>query len=153
MRQFVGLSLALLLVASVTAGASAAQPPAGYYADQKVVYHNDGGFPDNPTYFKRLLNNLRNHIAAVGKNHVEIRVVDHSDGIIMFQAANTDEKLAKAIDARKADGVRFLICQNTLDERKIDWHTLYGVTEQDIVPSGVAELARLQMMGFVYIHP
>ena len=120
---------------------------------RKVVYHNDGGGPDNPAYFRKLLNNLRNHVAALGKEHVEIRVVDHGDGVVMFQDATTDQKLAQAIDARKADGVRFLICQNTLDERKIDWHTLYGVTEQDIVPSGVAELVRLQMMGFTYVHP
>ena len=153
MRLFVGLGFALLLTAMCATGAAAGKAPAGYYTDQKVVYHNDGGFPDNQTYFRRLLNNLRNHVAALGKDHVEIRVVDHGDGIILFQSAMTDEKLAKAIDARKADGVRFLICQNTLDERKIDWHTLYGVTEQDIVPSGVAELVRLQMMGYVYIHP
>ena len=151
MKRRVGLSFALLLtVISATAVWGA---PAGYYTDQKVVYHNDGGGPDNVTYFRRLLNNLRNHVAALGKEHVEIRVVDHGDGVIMFQSAMTDEKLAQAIDARKADGVRFLICQNTLDERKIDWHTLYGVTEQDMVPSGVAELVRLQMMGFIYVHP
>jgi hypothetical protein len=39
-----------------------------------------------------------------------------------------------------------------LRERKIDWHDLYGVQAEDIVPSGVAELARLQGIGFVYIH-
>lgn len=89
----------------------------------------------------------------MGKDHVEIRVVDHGDGIVMLQMAKTDEKLAQLIDARKADGVRFLLCQNTLSERNIDWHTLYGVSEQDIVPSGTAELARLQLMGFAYIHP
>jgi uncharacterized protein len=151
MKRLVGLSFALLLTAISATGAWAAPP--GYYADQKVVYHNDGGFPDNPTYFRRVLNNLRNHVAAVGKGHIEIRVVNHGDGVIMFQEAMTDEKLAQAIDARKADGVRFLICQNTLDERKIDWHGLYGVTEEDIVPSGVAEVVRLQMMGFTYVHP
>jgi hypothetical protein len=32
-------------------------------------------------------------------------------------------------------------------------HTLYGVKQEDLVPSGVAELARLQLMGFQYIHP
>jgi intracellular sulfur oxidation DsrE/DsrF family protein len=149
MRRAFLLSLGLLLASVV---ASRAAPP-GYYTDQKVVYHNDGGWPDNATYFRRILNNLRNHVAAVGKDHVEIRVVNHGDGIILFQLAQTDEKLAHAIDARKADGVKFLICQNTLDERKIDWHTLYGVQEADIVPSGVAELARLQGMGFVYVHP
>jgi intracellular sulfur oxidation DsrE/DsrF family protein len=151
MRRFVGLSFALLLTAMFATGVWAA--PAGYYTDQKVVYHNDGGGPDNATYFRRLLNNLRNHVAALGKDHVEIRVVDHGDGVVMLQMAKTDEKLAQAIDARKAEGVRFLICQNTLDERNIDWHTLYGVSQQDIVPSGVAELVRLQIMGFVYIHP
>jgi uncharacterized protein len=151
MRRFVGLSFALLLTAMFATGVWAA--PAGYYTDQKVVYHNDGGGPDNATYFRRLLNNLRNHVAALGKDHVEIHVVDHGDGVVMLQMAKTDEKLAQAIDARKAEGVRFLICQNTLDERNIDWHTLYGVSQQDIVPSGVAELARLQIMGFVYIHP
>jgi hypothetical protein len=30
---------------------------------------------------------------------------------------------------------------------------LYGVADADIVPSGVAEIARLQGQGFVYIHP
>ena len=44
-------------------------------------------------------------------------------------------------------------CRSTLDERNIDWHTLYGVKQEDLVPSGVAELARLQLMGFQYIHP
>ena len=149
MKHLSWLWLGLLLCGSLAATAA----PPGYYADQKVVYHNDGGAPDNGTYFKKMLNNLRNHVAAVGKEHVEIRVVDHSDGIILFQLANTDEALAKAIDARKADGVKFLICHNTLEERHIDWHTLYGVQEADIVPSGVAELARLEGMGFSYIHP
>jgi intracellular sulfur oxidation DsrE/DsrF family protein len=151
MRRLFALGFGLLLTASLATGVCAAPP--GYYTDQKVVYHNDGGGPDNATYFRRMLNNLRNHVAAVGKDHVEIRVVDHSDGIILLQTAATDEKLAQLIDARKAEGVRFLVCQNTLDERKIDWHTLYGVKEEDIVPSGVAELARLEQMGFAYIHP
>jgi intracellular sulfur oxidation DsrE/DsrF family protein len=60
--------------------------------------------------------------------------------------------LADRLDALRADGVRFLVCANTLRERQIDWHSLYGVKEEDMVPSGVAELARLQAVGFVYIH-
>ena len=61
--------------------------------------------------------------------------------------------LAQRIDDLKAEGVRFLICRNTLTQRKIDWHELHGVTEADIVPSGVAEIVRLQGMGFSYVHP
>lgn len=134
-------------------GMAQMQAPPGYYKDQKVVYHNDGGAPDNAAYFRKLLTNIRNHVSAVGKDHVEIRVVDHGDGVILFQLANQDADFAKRIDALKAMGVKFLICGNTLSERHIDWHTLYGVKESDLVPSGVAELARLQGMGFAYIHP
>ena len=54
--------------------------PTGQYQDQKVVYHNDGGAPDNAAYFKRMLNSIKNHIEAVGKDLIEIRVVDHSAG-------------------------------------------------------------------------
>jgi hypothetical protein len=126
--------------------------PVGYFKPQKVVYHNDGGGPDNAAYFKRMLNSMKNHVEALGKVKLEIKVVDHGAGVEMFQIANTDKDIAERIDALKAAGVRFLICNNTLKERKIDWHTLYGVKEDDVVPSGVAELARLQAMGFLYIH-
>jgi intracellular sulfur oxidation DsrE/DsrF family protein len=143
-------AIALLVTGWSITDARAA--PAGYYQDQKVVYHNDGGAADNAAYFKRILNSIKNHIEAVGKDHIEIRVVDHGAGVDLFQMAQTDKLLADQIDHLRAQGVRFLICANTLKERQINWHTLYGVKEDDIVPSGVAELARLQGMGFVYIH-
>lgn len=142
-------ALACLTMLGVATAGEKAEP--GYYADQKVVYHNDGGY-DGPAYFKRLLGSIRNHVDAVGKGHVEIRVVDHGDGVSLFKLAQTDKALAERIDALKSEGVRFLICANTLREREIDWRALYGVTEGDIVPSGVAELARLQQMGYLYVH-
>ncbi|WP_026597985.1 MULTISPECIES: DsrE family protein [Methylocystaceae] len=145
------LTIVLTVLAAGLGGRSMAEP-ADYYKDQKVVYHNDGGGPDNVAYFKRMLNSIKNHIEAVGKDHVEIRVVDHASGVEMFQIARADKEIAARLDALKAQGVRFLVCANTLRERNIDPSTLYGVTERDIVPSGVAELARLQGMGFVYIH-
>ncbi|CAN2533857.1 hypothetical+protein [Methylocapsa aurea] len=145
------LMIALMVFASGL-GWRAMAEPADYYKDQKVVYHNDGGGPDNAAYFKRMLNSIKNHIEAVGERHVEIRVVDHAGGVELFQLANADKELAARLDALKAQGVRFLVCANTLRERNIDRRTLYGVAESDIVPSGVAELARLQALGFVYIH-
>ena len=143
-----------VVLATLGVGAAHAGPeaPAGYYADQKVVYHNDGG-PDGAAYFKRLLGNLRNHVETVGKTHVEIHVVSHGDGVALFQSAASDKEVAARIDALKGMGVRFFVCAYTLRERKIDRGTLYGVTEDDVVPSGAAELARLQGMGFAYIHP
>jgi len=99
-----------------------------------------------------MLNSIKNHIDAAGKAHVEIRVVDHAAGVDLVEIAKTDKDLAQRLDALRNEGVRFLICANTLRERKIDGQDLYGVKAEDIVPSGVAELARLQGMGFVYIH-
>lgn len=150
-RFLVACTLALSL--SSTAATALETAPTGYYADQKVVYQNDGGGPDDAAYFRHLLAYLHNHVQAVGRDHVEIRVVDHGPGVDLFALAKGDRGLAERIDGLKAQGVRFLICANTLRERKLDWHDLYGVREEDIVPSGVAEIARLQGMGFVYIHP
>jgi intracellular sulfur oxidation DsrE/DsrF family protein len=71
----------------------------------------------------------------------------------VFQQAKTDPELAKAIDAVREKKVRLLLCRNTMRAMNLTVDDVYGVTEADIVPSGVAELARLQGMGFVYIHP
>lgn len=140
------VTLALLLaVATVTAA------PAADYADQKVVYHNDGS--TEPDYFRHLLGNIRNHITALGSEHVQIVVVDNGGGLDLLQQANDDAELSKRVDALRADGVRFLVCANTLKSRGLDIADLYGATEADVVPSGVAELARLQQQGFAYIHP
>lgn len=117
-----------------------------------MIYRNGGA--DEAAYFKRLLGNLRNHVDAGGKDHVEIRVASLGDGLALFQAAALEDKeLAGRIDALKAAGLRFLVCADTLRERKIGRSALYGVGEDDVVPSGVAELARRQGMGFAYIHP
>jgi uncharacterized protein len=125
----------------------------GYYADQKVAYHNSGAGPDSTPYFHRLLRNISNHLDAVGDAHVQIKVVSLGEGVVLFQQATTDHSLASEIDTLRARGVQFLICNNTLKGMQLDWHNLYGVKEQDIVPAGVAELARLQGMGYAYIHP
>ena len=105
------LMLAVLL-ATLDPGPAFAGPkaPAGCYADQKVAYHNAGARPEEAAYFKRALGNLRNHVDAVGKERVEIRVVSNGDGVALFQAVVDDEDLASRIDALKAAGVRFLVC-------------------------------------------
>lgn len=122
------------------------------YVFQRVVYQNSGGYPDDKSYAQRLLRNIGAHVAATdGK--VEIRVVSFAAGAKLFLLAKEDPDLAKGLDGLRAKGVTFLICRNTLNGLKLQPADLYGVTGADIVPSGVAELARLQGLGFVYIHP
>ena len=126
--------------------------PAGYYVFQKVVYQNDGGAPDAAGYFQRLRGNLQNHLEAVG-GKAEIRVVSFGPGVRLFDMARRDPQLAGGLDRLRKAGVRFFVCRNTLLGMGLTPADLYGVEDRDIVPSGVAEIARLQGQGYVYEHP
>lgn len=126
--------------------------PPGYYAAQKVVYQNDGGTPDDRACFGQLLRNIAAHLEATN-GKVEIRVVSVARGVTLFQIAKTDPGLAAQLDTLRAQGVRFLVCRNTLRGLKARPEDLYKVAPEDVVPSGVAELARLEGLGFVYLHP
>lgn len=148
------LSLALALAVPLAAGLAASGPAlASPYGEQKVVYHNSGAGPNDPTYFKRMLANINNHINAVGEDKATIVVVAHGDGLDMLQQAKADPALAERIDALKAKGVRFLVCANTLHSRKISLADLYDTGDDDVVASGVAEIAHLEQEGYVYLHP
>lgn len=157
MIRTIALSLAFSFIAVCAMAAPAADPmtapPApGYYVFQKVVYQNDGGGLDDHAYFERLLRNISAHIEATD-GRVEIRVVSFAAGVKLFQMAKTDALLAGSLDRLRSKGVRFFICRNTMKGMGLRPEDLYGVQGVDIVPSGVAELARLQGLGYVYIHP
>ncbi|WP_245823153.1 DsrE family protein [Antarctobacter heliothermus] len=54
----------------------------------------------------------------------------------------------------KSQNVKFHVCNNTLTGRNINYSDdLYDVWDDDIVPSGVAELSKLQQDGYTYIKP
>jgi intracellular sulfur oxidation DsrE/DsrF family protein len=154
-HHLLGICALIALAANLVfaPGAAAADPSAPYYQPQKVVYHNNGRGADSAKYFHALLKNLSNHLKAVGAERLDIKVVNHGDGVSLLEIAAKEPELAKSIDALRASGVQFLICQNTLNERSIDWRKLYGVKQSDIVPSGIAHLIHLQQQGYIYVHP
>lgn len=155
MRNGIFLGLALTLMPILTAQAADPMkdpPPPGYYAVQKVVYQNDSGVPDDHAYFSRLLGHIANHLDAT-EGKAQITVVSFAAGVKLFDMAKTDPKLAASIDTLRTRGVRFLICRNTMKGMGVTPADLYGVKPEDVVPSGVAEIARLQGLGFVYLHP
>ena len=135
----------------------------GGYAPQKVVYHINY---DNPKMQAGALRNIQNHINAVGAENLEMRVVLHGNGLSLllepdslaklnkFKYANANEQMTAKVDGLKSQGVKFNVCANTIKGRKVDLESdLYDVGKSDIVPSGVAELAKLQAQGFTYIKP
>ncbi len=134
---------AKLLLAAALMSASLA------WADIKVVYHLSEGVPQA----SRAINNIRNHLAA--DPTAKIVVVTHGLGIdfLLDGATNQMEQpFAGAIGDLASKGVEFRVCNNTLVSRKIAANKL--VMEAKVVPSGVAEVAKLQAKeGFVYLRP
>ncbi len=123
-------------------------------AMQKTVYHiNFKGGKDGSGY-KPALNNMRNQLDAVGAQNADIRVVLHGDGVELLKIARDSQALQGLIAGLKSEGVRFLVCNNTLTGRDINAETdLFDVWPEDIVPAGVVEIVRLQQEGFAYLRP
>lgn len=118
-------------------------------AQIKVVYHLSEGVPQA----SRAIGNIRNHLAA--DPSAKIVVVSHGLGIdfLLDGATNQqDQPFAGSVSDLANKGVEFRVCNNTLVSRKIASDKL--VMEAKVVPSGVAEVARLQAKeGFVYLRP
>ena len=131
-----GLSLALCFTAAA-------------HAQTKVVYHLNEGLAQAA----RAMGNIRNHLAA--DPNAKITVVTHGPGIdFLLDGATTPsgQPFAGTIGDLASKGVKFDVCNNTLETRKIPKEKV--VMEASVVPSGVAEVANLQAKsGFVYIRP
>jgi intracellular sulfur oxidation DsrE/DsrF family protein len=60
----------------------------------------------------------------------------------LLQSAKSNDKLQSNIANLKSQNVAFSVCANTLKGKKLNpGKDLYDVFEEDIVPSGVAELS------------
>jgi len=115
----------------------------------KVVYHNN----EHADHAAQMLRNIRNHLNADPK--AKIVVVSHAAGVD-FLMKGAKDKNGNPFDATVQDlvskGVEFRTCEYTLKSRNIDPKNL--IDEAKLVPSGVAEVARLQAQeGYVYLKP
>ena len=114
-------------------------------AAPKVVYHIN-----NSDTAGAALRTLGNHLEA--SPGVKVVVVAHNDGVDFLLDGARDEKgqpFAAAVRRFRERGVEFRVCQNTLIRRKIGTRAL--IPEAVLVPSGIAEIGRLQSEeGYVY---
>jgi len=117
--------------------------------DVKAVYHVNTGVETAAA----ILNNVRNHLNADPK--AQIAVVTHGPGIdFLLEGAKDSQgrEFSGAVGELAGRGVQFRVCNNTLTTRKIEPSRV--LMEGKIVPSGVAEVARLQSReGYVYLKP
>ena len=117
--------------------------------DIKVVYHVSTGVDTAAG----ILGNVRNHLSA--DPSAKIMVVTHGAGIDFLLDGAKDNKgreFSGVVSDLAGKGVQFRVCNNTLTSRNIDSNKVS--MDAKIVPSGVAEVARLQAKeGYVYLKP
>ena len=118
-------------------------------AEDKVIYHFDGGLAQAT----KGLRNIRNHLEVDPK--AKIVVVAHADGVdfLMTGAANPNKNpYSVPVETLKAQGVRFEVCQITLRNRKLDPKQF--IPEVEFTPSGVQRITQLQQRdGYAYLKP
>ena len=135
-------SLPLIVGCAVTA-------PSGPVAPDKVVYHVN----DTDAQAVNALRNIGNHLEVNPK--AQIVVVSHARGVD-FLLNDAKDKNGNpyniSVERLKAQGVRFDVCEITLRNRKIGKDKF--IPETTFVPSGVAEITRLQQReGHAYLRP
>ena len=140
--------LAVLRAILVIAAVVMAQTNARADNTIKTVYHLQ-----DDRVATLAMNNIANHVSA--DPGVKIVVVALSTGVraFTFGAQGTGGRpYAEWVEQLKANGVEFRICQNSMKALKLTQKDL--IENVSTVPSGVAEIARLQAKeGYVYIRP
>jgi len=118
-------------------------------AEDKVVYHIN----DTEEQAVNALRNIGNHLEVNPK--AKIVVVAHSRGVdFLFKGARdkNGNPYNVKVEELKERGVQFGVCSITVRNRKLD--TAKFIPEAGYVPSGVAEITRLQQReGYAYLRP
>lgn len=122
---------------------------AGTLAQDKVVYHFDGGLAQAT----KGLRNIRNHLDVEPKT--QIVVVAHAEGVdFLMEGAKTsnNQEFAALVGDLSGRGVKFEICEITLKNRNLKKDQF--ILGPGFTPSGVARIANLQARDkFAYIKP
>jgi intracellular sulfur oxidation DsrE/DsrF family protein len=139
----------ITLVASMTLAASGASLAADPVGPDKVVYHVN----DTQAQAVAALRNIGNHLEVNPK--AKIVVVTHANGVdFLFKEAKdkNGNPYNIKVEELKGKGVQFDVCEITLRNRKITRDKF--IEEATYVPSGVAEITRLQQReGYAYLRP
>lgn len=131
------------------AGCASTGGSEGTVAEDKVVYHLNEGLAQASNG----LRNIRNHLEVNPK--AKIVVVAHARGVDYLMKATKDANgnpYETIVQDLKSQGVRFDVCQITLRNRKLKKEQF--IEDATFVPSGVAEITRLQQReGYAYLRP
>ena len=139
-------TMALIGAASILAAGCGS---VGGKQQDKVVYHINEGLAQASNG----LRNIGNHLEVNPK--AKIVVVTHARGVdFLFDGAKdrNGNPYNIRVEELKELGVQFDVCEITLRNRKLSKSQF--IPEAKFVPSGVAEITRLQQReGYAYLRP
>ncbi|TAK41459.1 MAG: hypothetical protein EPO27_19175 [Betaproteobacteria bacterium] len=134
-----GILLGVLVAGCATTGGG----------QDKVVYHINEGVAQASNG----LRNINNHLEV--NPSARIVVVSHALGVDFLMQGAKDKngnKYEDLVEQLKNRGVRFDVCEITLKNRRLTKDQF--IADATYVPSGVAEITRLQQKdGFAYLKP
>ncbi|HYC48965.1 MAG TPA: DsrE family protein [Burkholderiales bacterium] len=140
-------ALAMALGGCATGGAGG--NGSGVVGPDKVVYHIN----DTAAQASAALRNINNHLEV--NPQAKIVVVAHAQGVdYLFDGAKdrNGNPYNIRVEELKGRGVQFEVCEITLRNRKLSKSGF--IPEATFVPSGVAEITRLQQReGYAYLRP
>jgi len=144
--------IGVLALAGGLAGCAATSGPVDVKANvwpDRVVYHIN----NTEAQAADALRNIGNHLEVNPK--AKIVVVTHARGVDFLLDGAKDKggnPYNIRVEELKGQGVQFDVCEITLRNRKLSKKQF--IPEATYVPSGVAEITRLQQReGYAYLRP
>ena len=129
--------------------AACASTGGGSGGADRVVYHLNEGLPQASNG----LRNINNHLEV--NPGAKIIVVAHAQGVDFLMKDVKDKngnKYEDLVEQLRNRGVQFDVCEITLRNRQLKKEQF--ISDVTFVPSGVAEITRLQQHeGFAYLKP
>jgi uncharacterized protein len=139
------IALLSIALAAGCAGTRVSDP----VGPDRVVYHLNAGLEQASNG----LRNVRNHLEVNPK--AQIVLVAHAQGVDYLMKGAKDANgnpYETIVQDLVGQGVRFNVCEITLRNRKLRRDQF--IEEASFVPSGVAEITRLQSReGYAYLRP
>jgi intracellular sulfur oxidation DsrE/DsrF family protein len=154
------LSICLALCLAVITASSACPEDAKSYVEPSFTHPAYGDLKivvpvsaADLSLWKFKMANIENSIRAVGRwgGKADIKVVLYGSALDLLRS--DDAAVRTMVSQLRAEGVRILVCNNSLRHMDIDYHTLAGVSVADIVPSGFLEVAWLQQAQGYSVDP
>jgi intracellular sulfur oxidation DsrE/DsrF family protein len=141
-------ALVMLIVIAVGMGPAAADHVKdGRGVHRIVVQVNE----DNPQVWNLTLNNIANLIGAMGKEHVDIKVITYGPGINMFKKGSSVLERLDSLKKFGGSSIGYTVCSNTVKAMQVERQDIVELVD-DFYP-GIVRIVELQEKGYVYLRP